>query len=45
MGNSRQGMKMVQDNIRKMEEDIRKVKIVVIGAQGTWTRWETTEKN
>ncbi|XP_060076611.1 uncharacterized protein LOC132556244 [Ylistrum balloti] len=36
--------KMVQDNIRKMEEEIRKVKAVEMGAQGAWTKWETTER-
>ncbi|XP_033747101.1 uncharacterized protein LOC117332324 [Pecten maximus] len=36
--------KMVQDNIRKMEEEIRKAKMVEMGAQGAWTRWETTER-
>jgi len=30
--------KMVQVNIRNMEEEIRKAKIVEMGAQGAWTR-------
>ncbi|XP_069114448.1 uncharacterized protein [Argopecten irradians] len=35
---------MVQDNIRKMEEEIRKSKVVEMGAQGAWTRWGTTDR-
>ncbi|XP_069136759.1 uncharacterized protein [Argopecten irradians] len=36
--------KMVQDDIRKMEEEIRKAKVVEMGAQGAWTRWGTTDR-
>ncbi|XP_033745716.1 laccase-3-like [Pecten maximus] len=35
---------MVQDNLRKMEEEIQKAEVIKIGAQGAWTRWKATKR-
>ncbi|XP_052281250.1 uncharacterized protein LOC127878762 [Dreissena polymorpha] len=33
---------LVQSEIRKEEEETRKVKAVQMGSQGSWTKWQTT---
>ncbi len=37
-----QRRELVQSEIRKEEEEIRKVKAVQMGSQGSWTKWQTT---
>ena len=36
--------KMVQDEIRKEEEEYRKTKAVAMSHQGAWTKWESIEE-
>ena len=36
--------KMVQDEIRKEEEEFRKIKAVTMSHQGAWTKWEGIEE-
>ena len=35
--------KLVQDEIRKKEEESRYVKAVEMGSQGSWTKWDTKQ--
>ena len=37
-------MLLVQQKIRKQEEEARVVKAVVMGNQGKWTKWETEQR-
>ena len=36
--------KLVQDEIRKKEEESRYVKAAEMGSQGTWTKWDTEQR-
>ena len=34
----------MQNEVRKEEEETRKVKAVQMGSQGSWTKWQATER-
>ena len=35
---------MVQEKVRRMEEELRKAKAVELGQQGAWTRWNVLKR-